>query len=334
MLAKLIIMKYQDLMKILFVKLGALGDVINTLPLAVSLKKNIDACITWLVEPLSFPIVNGHPSVDRVILFERKNWRRALPYVLSELRSECFDITLDLQRILKSAYFSMATRSSRRIGFDKGRCKESTWMFPFERIPRADAGRHMAVQYLDFARYLGVYDPVINWDIPVSGIIPFNLPEKYVVLNIGATKKANLWPEKYFSELAEMITSHFGIRSIITGGREDVISSESIAEKSGDCVINLAGKTTIPELKEIIAGAELVVSCDTGPMHLAVALGRPVIALFGPSDPGRTGPLYGEVIRKSQDCAPCNKRNCDDPRCMRDISPRDVLERMEAVWSA
>jgi ADP-heptose:LPS heptosyltransferase len=327
-------MKYQDLMEILFVKLGALGDVINTLPLAVNLKKNLDAGITWLVEPLSFPIVNGHPSVDRVVLFERKNWKKCLPDVLRELRDECFDITLDLQRTFKSACFSMASRSSRRIGFDKDRCKESTWLFPFERIPKADAGRHMAVQYLDFAEYLGVDEPGIKWDIPVSGIIPFNLPDKYVVLNIGATKKANLWPENNFSKLAEMITSHFGIRSVITGGREDVSSSAVIMEKSGDCVINLAGRTTIPELKEIIAGAELVVSCDTGPMHLAVALGRPVIALFGPSDPWRTGPLYGEVIQKSLDCVPCNKRNCDDPRCMRDISPLDVLARMEAVWSA
>jgi ADP-heptose:LPS heptosyltransferase len=192
----------------------------------------------------------------------------------------------------------------------------------------------MAIQYLDFAKYLGVDEPEIKWEIPVSGIIPFDLPDKYVVLNIGATKKANLWLEDNFSKLAGMITSHFGIRSVITGGREDISSSTAITEKSGDFVINLAGKTTIPELKEIIAGAELVVSCDTGPMHLAVALGKPVIALFGPSDPGRTGPLYGEVIQKSLDCVPCNKRKCDDPRCMRDISPRDVLVRMEALWSA
>jgi ADP-heptose:LPS heptosyltransferase len=250
------------------------------------------------------------------------------------LRGNRFDITLDLQRILKSASFAMASKASRRIGFDKKRCKECTWFFPFERIAKADPGRHMAVQYLDFARHLGVDDPQIKWDIPVSGAIPFNLPEKYVVLNIGATKKANLWPEEKFSMLAQMIKYHFGVNSVITGGSEDVASSAAITEGAKDCIINLAGKTTILELKEVIAGARLVVSCDTGPMHLAVALNRQVIALFGPSDPGRTGPLYGTVIQKALDCAPCNRRSCDDPKCMREITPHDVLAGMEALWSA
>lgn len=334
MLAKVKIMKYQGLMEILFVKLGALGDVINTLPLAVNLKNHLNARITWLIEPLSFPIVDGHPSVKRVVLFDKKNWRESLPDVFKELRENHFDIALDLQRILKSASLTMASKASRRIGFDKKRCKECTWLFPFERIAIADPGRHMAVQYLDFARHLGIDDPQIKWDIPVSGVIPYNLPDEYVVLNIGATKKANLWPEENFSKLAQMIKSNLGINSVITGGREDAGSSIAIAEKTKDCVINLAGRTTIPELKEVIAGARLVVSCDTGPMHLAVALNKPVIALFGPSDPRRTGPLYGEVIQKSLDCVPCNKRSCDDPKCMRGITPHDVLTRMEALWSA
>jgi lipopolysaccharide heptosyltransferase II len=333
-LAKVMIMKYQGLMEILFVKLGALGDVINTLPLAVSLKNHLNARITWLVEPLSLPIVAGHPSVDKVILFDKKKWKESLFEVLKELRGGHFDITLDLQRILKSASFTMASKASRRIGFDKKRCKEMTWLFPFERIAMADPGRHMAVQYLDFARHLGVDNPQIKWDIPVSGVIPFNLPDKYVVLNIGATKKANLWPEENFTVLAEMIKSRFGVYSVITGGREDADSSIAITKKSKDCVINLAGKTTIPELKEVIAGARLVVSCDTGPMHLAVALNKKVVALFGPSDPKRTGPLYGEVIQKSLDCVPCNKRSCDDPKCMREITPQDVFLCMEAMWSA
>ena len=192
----------------------------------------------------------------------------------------------------------------------------------------------MALQYLDFAKHLGVDNPEIRWDIPVTREIPYNLTEKYFVLNIGATKKANKWPEENFSKLAEMIKSRLGVKIVITGGREDISSSISIAGKSKDYLINLAGKTTIPELKEIIAGAELVVSCDTGPMHLAVALNKPVVALFGPSDPLRTGPLYGEVIQKPLNCVPCNKRNCDDPVCMREITPQDVFERMEAMWSA
>lgn len=327
-------MKYQGPMDILFVKLGALGDVINTLPLAVNLKKHLNADITWLVEPLSYPVVNGHPSVDKVILFDKKNWKASLPGVLKELFHERFDVSLDLQRILKSGFFCLASNAQRKIGFDKERCKESSWLFPFERISPSDISKHMALQYLDFAIHLRVNNPEIRWDIPVTGNIPYNLPKRYVVLNIGATKKANKWPGENFSRLAEIIKSRFGVKSVITGGREDISSSITIAANANDCSINLAGKTTIPELKEIIAGSELVVSCDTGPMHLAVALNKPVVALFGPSDPRRTGPLYGVVIQKPISCAPCNKRNCNDPKCMREITPQDVLGRMEFIWSA
>jgi heptosyltransferase-1 len=320
-------------MEILLIKLGALGDVINTLPLAVSLKRHLGAEITWLVEPLSFPMVSGHPAVDRVVLFEKRNWQASLPGVLNEIRSKRFDIVLDLQRILKSGLFCLASNAHRKIGFDRARCKEATWLFPFERISPSDTGKHMALQYMDFAAHLGVDDSEIRWDIPVSGKIPKGLPEKYAVLNIGATKKANLWQASNFSRLAMMIKAHFGVESVITGGPEDVGTSRKIESDAAGSAVNMAGKTTITELKEVLAGSAATVSCDTGPMHLAVALGRPVIALFGPSDPRRTGPLYGEVIQKSLDCVPCNRRSCSDPKCMREITPEDVMARLEALWS-
>jgi len=321
-------------MDILFVKLGALGDVINTLPLALSLKKHLNAKITWLVEPLSMPIVKGHPAVDEVILFDKKNWKASLPEVIKKLRQGRFDMALDLQRILKSGFLTLASRADRKIGFDKQRCKESTWLFPFERTAPSDPGKHMVYQYMDIARHLGIDDPEIKWDIPLTGNIPFSLPEKYIVLNIGATKKANLWAGDNFSTLASMIWEKFGVASVLTGGKEDMDAANTIERCSSDSVINLAGKTSINELKEVIAGAKAVVSCDTGPMHLAVALGSLVVALFGPSDPRRTGPLYGEVIQKKLDCIPCNRRLCEDPKCMREIMPADVMEKLEKIWSA
>jgi len=321
-------------MEILFVKLGAMGDVINTLPLAIALKERLGARIHWLVEPLSLPLVEGHPAVAETILFERKRWAGSMREVVKAVRAERFDIVLDLQRTIKSGSFTLAADGRRRIGFDKARCKELTWLFPFERIRPQDPKRHMLRQYLEFAEHLGVHDPQIRWDIPVSGSHQFDLPEHYLVLNIGATKQANKWTARGFADLARLAKERFGVPSVLTGGPEDRAMAEEIVRLGGSSVINLAGATTVNELKEVLARAKTVVSCDTGPMHLAVALGREVVALFGPADPRRTGPFEGEVIRKEIPCAPCNRRSCENPVCMLAITPADVMERLEALWSA
>jgi len=321
-------------MEILFVKLGAMGDVINTLPLAIALKERLGARIHWLVEPLSLPLVAGHPAVEKTILFERKRLAASIPKVIKAVRAERFDIVFDLQRTIKSGSFTLAADGKRRIGFDRVRCKELTWLFPFERIKPQDPKRHMLLQYLEFAEQLGIHDPKIRWDIPVSGIHPFALPEQYLVLNIGATKPANKWTTQGFADLARLAKERYGVPSVLTGGPEDRAMADEIVRLAGSSVINLAGATTVTELKEVLARARTVVSCDTGPMHLAVALGKEVIALFGPADPRRTGPFKGVVIQKETPCAPCNRRSCDNPVCMLAITPADVMERLEALWSA
>lgn len=321
-------------MDILIIKLGALGDVINTLPLVVNLKMKLGARIHWVVGPLSSPLVSGHPYVDKVIVFDKHKWKTSLLYVIKQIRKQTFDITLDLQRILKSGMLAMSAKTRRRIGFDKKRCKEVTWMLPFERISALNPHSHMLHQYLEFASYLGAPSNNVRWEIPVSGDIPFDLPKNYIVLNIGATKPVNRWTEKGFAALAHTLKNNFHIDSVLTGGREDTGMANRIAANSGREVINLAGKTSVIELKEVLAGSKTVVSCDTGPMHLAVALGKDVVALFGPADPRRTGPFIGKVIQKDLPCVPCNKRKCKDPICMKEITPEDVIKKLEDLWSA
>jgi lipopolysaccharide heptosyltransferase II len=313
-------------MKILFIKLGALGDVINTLPLAITLHEQLHAHIHWLVEPLSYPLVSSHSSVERTILFDKKHWPQALPGVLKELQSEEFDIALDLQRLIKSGLFCMASKSARRIGFDKARCKEFTWLFPFERIAAADPTAHMAHQYLDFARYLGVNPSEIRWDIPITGRMPVDLPGKYVVLNIGATTSAKRWTPEGFASLARELMDRYALQAVLTGGPVDEPMAHKIESMAGDKIVNLVGKTSFQDLIEIIVRALAVVTCDTGPMHLAVALGKEVIALIGPTNPKRTGPLRGRIIRQDLDCMPCNQRQCENPVCMRGITAEMVLD--------
>ncbi|HOO37739.1 MAG TPA: glycosyltransferase family 9 protein [Deltaproteobacteria bacterium] len=318
-------------MDILVIKLGALGDVINTLPLIINLKRHLGARIHWVVEPLSFPIVSAHRCVDNAICFNKQAWKQSLPEVLSEIRSRRYDLCLDLQRITKSALLCMAAKATRRIGFDRERCKEMTWLFPFERIPASDPKKHMVLQYLDFAEYLGIADNEIRWDIPVKGSVPFNLPEGYVVLNIGATKAANKWTPGGFASLAEEVRERYHIPCVLTGAGEDIKMAAEITRRASNSIIDLVGKTSIEDLIEVLAGSSAVVSCDTGPMHLGVALGKEVIALFGPANPRRTGPYLGHVIQKDLACSGCNKRTCSDPVCMLSIRSDDVLEKLDLV---
>ncbi len=324
-------------MKILIVKLGALGDVINTFPAVIRLKNHFNAEIHWLVAPLSYPLVKNHPCVDRAILFDKsKNHGLILEInlIIRAIRKEHYDLAIDFQRTLKSGFFCLMSKSREKIGFDRKRCKELTWLYPFTRIPPSDPGKHMLEQYLDFTNYLGIESDIITWGINLAGdksdSIPHcmerKLPGKYVILNIGATKKANLWPASNFSELAKLIYRKTKIISILTGGgKDDIRNAQLITETAGKSVINLVGKTSINELAEIISNAIAVVSCDTGPMHLSVALGKKTIGLFGPSDPVRTGPYRGEVITKPMPCSPCNRKKCPDPLCMKMITPHDVL---------
>jgi ADP-heptose:LPS heptosyltransferase len=312
-------------MDILIVKLGALGDVINTLPLAIALKEKLAARIHWVVAPLSYPLIDKHEAVDRAILFDSRQWASSILSLRRQIRSRKFDFVLDLQRILKSGLICCMASGRRKIGFDRRRCKEMTWALPFERIPAANPQAHMVYQYLEFGRYLGIQDVQLEWRIPSEGPVPKNLPSEYVVLNIGATKPANRWTIEGFTSVARMVQQKYRLPSVLTGGPEDVPMAESIQALAGTAVQNWVGRTSLSGLVHILDASRLVVTCDTGPMHLSVALGKKVIALFGPSDHRRTGPFHGRVIRGKIDCAPCNHSSCDSPACMTAIKAEHVL---------
>ena len=318
-------------MKILVIKLGALGDVINTLPVVVNIHRHFNAEIHWLVAPLSLPLLTGHPSVSKTIVFDKHRLKGNLPKVMRAIREYEYDVILDFQRILKSALFCMAARGGRRIGFDWNRCKEMTGLFPFERIPPGDPDSHMLMQYMEFGEYLGVPCGRVSWNIPRLENHEPELPAEYVVLNIGATKEPNRWPLARFAELADRIDERFRMPCVITGGPEDRDDAAAVQNRARTKIINLAGRTSVMELVEIIARAECVVTADTGPMHLASALGTNLVALFGPSDPSRTGPYRGTVITAHVPCGPCNKKQCSNPVCMERIRTGEVMDRLAGM---
>jgi ADP-heptose:LPS heptosyltransferase len=314
-------------MKVLIVKLGALGDVINTFPLAVHLKDCLNAEITWITEPLSYPLVKNHRAVSNAVLFDKKNKLNSFIQISDFLKSQKFDLVLDLQRILKSAFFTLKSKSNRKITFDKKRCKELTWLLNYEKIPpNSHELNHMLDQYLEFSAYLGLEKPdKIKWDIPEFDS-SLKIEKKYAVLNTGATKAPNKWFEKSFAKLSDLIFENTRILPVLTGGPEDIEFSQKICELSKNKPLNLTGKTNIGELTEILRNAEYLISSDTGPMHLGVALGVKTLGLFGPSNPVRTGPYYGKIIRKKDfPCLNCKSKKCFSRQCM-DIDPENVFK--------
>lgn len=310
-------------LRILIVRLGAIGDVINTLPFLNTLRDAFpSAHIAWVIEKKSFPIVEGHRALSEAILFPRETWVRDAVRFVRSLRKARFDWVFDLQRILKSALISCAAGGGTRFAFDRKRCKELTWLFPAKRIPACPAPRHMLDQYLEFARFIGIPAGRPRWDIFVS---PENerraeqmlagATGRPVVLNLGASKGQNLWMPERWALLADELSRRHTVDIVLTGGPQDRMRAETVLSLVAAArPVDLVGKTGLKELACVLRRAALVISCDTGPLHLAVAMGSPVVGLYGPADPVRTGPYGGLefVVQGPRGRGPMEEIRVDD----------------------
>jgi len=335
-------------MKILIVKLSAIGDVVQTLPALEAIKKTYPASsITWLVEEAASGILEGHPLIDTLLISRRKTWLNLLknPFTfcegvvriirfIRELRSVHYDIAIDFQGLLKSGILMFLARAERKIGFD--RTRELSYLFLNERLPAYDLEKHALERYLDVARYLGAREPSPACLLPIheelkkmkqkiASLNPDNRP--LVIINPVARWKTKLWPQRNFAELADRLVREKNAMVLFTGSRDDRAFNESILAMMKEQGQNCTGDTTLKELAALVSLADLFITTDTGPMHLAAAAGAKVIALFGPTAPWRTGP-YGAgnvVLRAGAACSPCFKRTCENVRCMEDITVDAVM---------
>jgi lipopolysaccharide heptosyltransferase II len=312
------------------VKLGAIGDVVNTLPFANRLRAGYPAArITWVIAPLSHALLEGHPAVDEFLVFDAKQ-PSTWPGFVRELRAQRLELAIDLQRLIKSGMITRATGAKTRLGFDRARCKERSHVFTNLRIPANPAPGVTVAQYLEFADFLELPAQPPTWKLPFT---PFaaRAGERIVVLNVGASWSSKLWANERWAELARRLAQELGLAVHLSGGREDRAAAGEIARAAGVPVVSHAGELTLRETAGLLASAELVISGDTGPLHMAVALGRPVVALFGAADPRRTAP-FGQpdaVVRNAVECSPCRKRVCPVPGhpCMSGLSVESVFAR-------
>jgi heptosyltransferase-1 len=343
----------KDPRSILIIKLSAIGDVVHTLPFLEVVRANFpNARIDWVVEEASSQIIEGHPAIDHVMVSHRTSWQKQLfrgressaalmqiQKFLKELREETYDWVVDLQGLLKSALLLGLSRGRRKIGPSWG--KEGSRLFLTEPPFFVEPDLHAVEKYLKAAEYLGCDRTIWKGDIPIREADKRTI-EKFlrdsevdgkvlVGINPMAKWTTKLWESEKFSALADRLQKELSCRVIFTGSRQDREEVDKIIQRMDENPLNLTGRTNLKELAYLYSRCQLLISTDTGPMHIAAAMGCPVVALFGPTAPRRTGP-YGPghtVIRQEMTCSPCLKKKCEDLRCMRDITADRVFEAVE-----
>lgn len=324
--------------RIAIVKLGAIGDVVNSLPFVNRLRRGYpDAEITWIIGPAAHALVAGHRAVDRFLVFDARR-RAAWPEFLRTLRAHEFDLAIDLQRILKSGLVVRASGARTRLGFDRARCKEASWLFTNHRIP-ANARPGVTVeQYLEFADALACPPSAPEWHLPFDVVAGPEPGELRVVVNVGASKPANRWPVEKWAQLCERLSTELGARVHLSGGAVDRADTRAVREQCRAPLVDRAGELSLKQTAGLIHSAALFIGGDTGPLHIAAALGTPCVALFGAADPARTGPMgqaHG-VVRHVVPCSPCRRRTCNvaGHPCMRDLDVELVFARARECLGA
>ena len=303
-------------MRILIIKPSSLGDVVQALPAVNLIRRRFpDAHFSWLINDDLASLLKNCPIINERIEFRRRDYTH-FPALLRRLRRERFDIAIDLQGLLRSGIMAWATRAPRRVGLSDAREGARFFYNEIVNVPRA----HAVDRYLLAAKHLGCDAGPVEFPFGLSPIIN---RRSLIAINASARWPTKLWGDDQFTELVRRLPRE---RVVLTGS---VAESDRIERIAQGCR-NLAGKTELLELAELYAQCCVVITNDSGPMHLAAAVGTPVVAIFGPTDPALTGP-YGKqhiVLRAGIPCSPCFKDYCTNKvvmECMEKITVEQVL---------
>lgn len=331
-------------MKILILKPSSLGDVVQALPVLRLLKGHLPASeIYWWIDSGLAPLLEGDPDLARVVRFERKRWVTPVhwPEMLRSIawmRAQHFDWVIDLQGLARSGAFAWLANGGLLAGLDEVR--EGARGFYDIIVPRASFHTHAVDWYLAVLPHLGI--PVHHnfiWlpERPNTGAaLELKWPAggaRWIALQPGARWLNKRWPAEHFAKAVYQLGAEFpDVRFAILGSAADKPLGEIVSRAAPERCLNLAGQTSLPEMIEWLRRCVLMVSNDTGPMHVAAALGKPVIAVCGPTEPRRTGPYRQRerVVQSKLPCVPCLKSRCVWPHpmeCLTGLPPQEVVAR-------
>lgn len=324
-------------MNILIVRLGALGDIVHTVPAAAALRlARPDARLDWLVDAHHAAFVELVTVVERVIRLERPSaggWIEAVRH----LRRTQYDAALDFQGLLKSAALARASGARRVIGFATRGLREKSARPFYSEVEAVDDAGHVIRKNLRLLSSLGVTGTAVNFplarvDSPACGrMIDDAGGRPIALLNPGAAWPNKRWPARRFGEVAAFVREARGLVPYVLWGPGERALAEEVAAASGGAA-RIAPATTTADLVEVCRRAALMVSGDTGPLHVAGAVGTPLVAIFGPTDPGRNGPWSeGDlVVSRHAACGCSYQRRCTRTDwCLGDLATAEVTAAIE-----
>ena len=343
-------------MKVLIVKTSALGDIVHSLPVLPYLKSALAGMeIDWLAEDRFAPLLEGHPAIRKVHRVRTKAWRRdwmkagrrEFPELVRQLRREGYDAVLDLQGNSKSALFALVSGAPLRFGFDRRGVREwPNLLATNRRVPLSNDDFHITERSLAIARRAfpgGEGGPLAGplcaaaeaLEAVDSDLKGFGARRKRVVIHYGTSWKTKLWPVESWGELASRLYDELGFLPVLTwGSEEEREAARAIRKLSGNRAELWPRRGTLAELVALLSRADLVIGGDTGPVHIAAAVGTSTVSLFRVTDPSRNGPRGpGHIRLKSPlDCSPCLRKDCPrDRECAGSISAASVISAVRSI---
>jgi heptosyltransferase I len=286
--------------RICIVMMSAVGDAVHVLPVINALKRHWPTThITWVLQPGPATLVRGHPAVDDIVLFDRARGLRAFLDVRAALASRRFDLVLDLQVYFKAGIVTGFTRAPIKLGFDRARARDMNWLFTNRRIPPHPEGQHVQDQYFEFLAAIGVPHEPVTWNLgpwnderawQSQFFAPIERPVAAIV--VATSKPQKDWLPERWADVVDRLTDDYGLQPVLVGGRSprEIAAESVIMSRARHKPISALG-SGLRRLVSILDGSALVLAPDTGPLHMAVALNRPVVSLIGYTNPKRTGPF-------------------------------------------
>ena len=325
--------------RILIVLFGAIGDVTRALPLLTRLRRGYPhARIAWAVEPAAATLLDAHPALDEVLLYDRAQGARQFWPFLQSIRLKKFDLVLDLQRHAKSSLVSVWSRAPVRLGFHRHNTKEGNWLLNTHTITPVPDFSLKLQQYLKFSDALGLPDDGVHFDLrlrveeeqQVVALLS-DPPTSFAAFFLGSRWPSRFWFPYATAQVARNLQREYGMGTVLIGGPGEVQFAADVAAElktTGTTATNLSGRTSLRDLIGIFSHARIAIGPDSGPMHIAAAVGTPVISFWGATSPLRSAPWGSEdfVQCGPAACSPCYVRQCRINRaCMQRITPRQVL---------
>ena len=343
-------LKDREFRRILLIKPSSLGDCLHALGVLNGLRKaRPRAKISWLINSEYAELIEEHPGLDEVIEFNRGQFGakklglaavREVFRLCGELRARKFDLVIDLQGLLRSGLMAAATGADVRVGLADAR--EGAGLFYTHRVQLENTDVHAVDRYMRCLESLGMGTEERDFSLPVAAKVSEEIEgllveaglkknERFVLVAPGARWESKRWAIEKFAQVIDGIKEEMSLRCVLAGAKNEKDLCERLAGMCKSEPINMAGETSLKQLAGLVKRSELVVGHDSGTIHLAVAMDRPLVCIIGPTEPKKTGPYGREdsIVRVEVDCWPCRKEKCADNKCMDLIGVEAVLGKIK-----